>query len=302
MDKRELMVTIRCLAFNQESYIRQCLEGFVMQKTNFRFEAIVHDDASTDGTAAIIKEYAEKYPDIIKPIFETENQYSKRDGSIRRIMNEHTYGKYVALCEGDDYWIDPLKLQKQVDFLENHSDYSMCFHKVKVFRQTNNVNKSCLKLFNHLEEREYTGEEILGKWTVPTASVLFKKGIQTPPDKRFLYGDIILFLSCVEVGKIFCLNDTMSIYRRHEGGISYKRVHFKKYIDNYDAIVENFGVKYEEVAYKCKISSYVKCLIGSRHNIKYVWEILKDVCENKCFVVFCRTFIKSVFSALLKKI
>lgn len=95
-----LMVTIRCIAYNHEPYIRQCLEGFVIQKTNFRFEAIVHDDASTDGTAAIIREYAEKYPNIIKPIFETENQYSKRDGSLRRIMDSHTRGKYVAMCEG----------------------------------------------------------------------------------------------------------------------------------------------------------------------------------------------------------
>lgn len=117
-EEQPLMVTIRCITYNHEPYIRQCLEGFIMQKTNFRFEAIVHDDASTDGTANIIREYAEKYPDIIKPIFETENQYSKLDGSIQRIMSEHIHGKYVAMCEGDDYWIDPLKLQKQVDFLE----------------------------------------------------------------------------------------------------------------------------------------------------------------------------------------
>ena len=127
-NQQPLMVTIRCIAYNQERYIRDCLEGFVMQKTNFRFEAIVHDDASTDGTAAIIKEYAEKYPDIIKPILETENQYSKHDGSLQRIMAEGCKGKYVAFCEGDDYWTDPLKLQKQVDFLESHPDYSLCFH------------------------------------------------------------------------------------------------------------------------------------------------------------------------------
>ena len=122
-ENEPLMVTILCLVYNHESYIRQCLEGFVMQKTNFRFEAIVHDDASTDGTAAIIREYAEKYPDIIKPIFETENQYSKGDGSLGRIMTAHTHGKYVAICEGDDYWIDPLKLQRQVDFLEGNPEY-----------------------------------------------------------------------------------------------------------------------------------------------------------------------------------
>ena len=124
-DTEALMVTVRCTAYNHESYIQQCLEGFVIQKTNFRFEVIVHDDASTDGTVTIIQEYAEKYPNIIKPIFETENQYSKRDGSLARIMDEHTHGKYVAFCEGDDYWVDPLKLQKQVDFLETHPEYGM---------------------------------------------------------------------------------------------------------------------------------------------------------------------------------
>ena len=130
-DTRPLMVSIWCITYNHEPYIRQCLEGFVMQKTNFRFEAIVHDDASTDGTAAIVREYAEKYPDIIKPIFEIENQYSKGDGSLDRIMEEVCTGKYVAFCEGDDYWIDPLKLQKQVDYLESHPEYSMCFHNAK---------------------------------------------------------------------------------------------------------------------------------------------------------------------------
>ena len=117
-----LMVTVRCCTFNQVRYIRDCLNGFVMQKTNFRFEAIVHDDASTDGNADIIKEYGEKYPDVIKPILETENQWSKRDGSLGRIMDQNTHGKYVAWCEGDDYWIDPLKLQKQVDLLEAHPE------------------------------------------------------------------------------------------------------------------------------------------------------------------------------------
>ena len=126
-ENEPLMVTILCLVYNHESYIRQCLEGFVMQKTNFRFEAIVHDDASTDGTAAIIREYAEKYPDIIKPIFETENQYSKGDGSLGRIMTAHTHGKYVEICEGDDYWIDPLKLQRQVDFLEGNPEYVLTY-------------------------------------------------------------------------------------------------------------------------------------------------------------------------------
>ena len=99
------LVAIKCTVYNHEPYLCDCLEGFVMQQTNFPFVAIVHDDASTDGSAAIIHEYEEKYPDIIKPIYETENQYSKRDGSVGRIMDEAidaTGAKYVAMCEGDD--------------------------------------------------------------------------------------------------------------------------------------------------------------------------------------------------------
>ena len=99
------VVAIKCLAYNHEPYIRECLEGFVMQQTNFRFVAIVHDDASTDKTADIIREYETKYPEIIKPIYETENQYSKHDGSLGRIMDaaiDATRAKYIALCEGDD--------------------------------------------------------------------------------------------------------------------------------------------------------------------------------------------------------
>ena len=142
MKKEELMVTIHCLVYNHKPYLRQCLDGFVMQKTNFRFEAIVHDDASTDGSTEIIREYAEKYPEIIKPIIETENQYSKHDGSIGRIMEAHTYGKYVAICEGDDYWIDPLKLQKQVDFLNNNLDYSLVHTSFKRFIQSTNKFES----------------------------------------------------------------------------------------------------------------------------------------------------------------
>ena len=124
------LVVIKCAVYNHEPYLRDCLEGFVMQQTNFPFVAIVHDDASTDNSAAIIREYEEKYPDIIKPIYETENQYSKCDGSLGRIMNatiEATGAKYVAMCEGDDYWTDPLKLQKQVDFMEANEEYGLCY-------------------------------------------------------------------------------------------------------------------------------------------------------------------------------
>lgn len=170
MDDNKILLSIRCLVYNHEPFLRQCLDGFVMQKTNFRFEAIVHDDASTDGSAAIIREYAEKYPDIIKPIYETENQYSKHDGSLGRIMNAACKGKYIAVCEGDDYWIDPLKLQKQVDFMESHPDYSMCFHRARIENETSKTEFyiNC----STIEDRDYSGDELLLNWTVPTASII----------------------------------------------------------------------------------------------------------------------------------
>lgn len=117
------LVSIDCTTYNHENFIRDAIEGFLMQKTTFPVEILIHDDASTDKTASIVREYEEKYPHLIKPIYQTENQYSKRDGSIGRIQRGRARGKYVALCEGDDYWTDPLKLQKQVDFLENNKDY-----------------------------------------------------------------------------------------------------------------------------------------------------------------------------------
>lgn len=131
------LVSIRCLVYNHEPYLRQCLDGFVMQQTTFPFEAIIHDDASTDGSAAIIREYAEKYPDIIKPIYETDNQYSKHDGSLARIMDAamHPGSKYVASCEGDDYWTDPNKLQMQVDVMEADEQIGLVHTFARVFDQ-----------------------------------------------------------------------------------------------------------------------------------------------------------------------
>ena len=126
IDNGKPLVSIFCLTYNHAPYIRQCLDGFLMQKTTFVYEVIINDDASTDGTTEIIREYEEKYPDIIKPIYHEENLYSKGErGFWNRYCLPRSKGKYVALCEGDDYWIDPYKLQKQVDLLENNVDYGL---------------------------------------------------------------------------------------------------------------------------------------------------------------------------------
>lgn len=255
------LVAIRCITYNHEPYIRDALEGFVMQKTSFPFVAIVHDDASTDGTAAIIREYAEKYPDIIKPIYETENQYSKHDGSLGRIMNEAcdtTGAKYNAMCEGDDYWTDPLKLQKQVDFLESHPDYSMCFHEASIANETN-IEFS----YPDITEGNYSSEEVFKNWMVPTASIVFcKDRCIRPIDKRFISGDIVLILSCAKFGKIYGLHKKMCTYRVTNTGATIARLqnpikHYISEINHYKAIYEHFP-EITKSAFKKKLSdSYI---------------------------------------------
>lgn len=216
----QLMVTIRCLTYNHEPYIRQCLEGFVMQKTNFPFEAIVHDDASTDGTAAIIREYAEKYPDIIKPILETENQYSKHDGSLGRILDAHTHGKYIALCEGDDYWTDPYKLQKQVDFLESHPDFVMCSHRYdRYHEEEHRLEKDPDETF---EGAVYDLKNLIGgKWLTQTLTVMYRRSALDLKEYE-TYGmsmDIILLYALLKRGNGYCFPDVMGVYRYHNGGV-----------------------------------------------------------------------------------
>lgn len=129
-DNNGVGVSILCLAYNHEKYIKDAIEGFLMQKTNFPMEIIINEDCSTDGTAGIIRDYELKYPEIIKPIYHKKNVYSQGININAEYMLPLARGKYVALCDGDDYWTDPYKLQKQYDALENHPECLMCLHQV----------------------------------------------------------------------------------------------------------------------------------------------------------------------------
>lgn len=122
-----IMVSVICLTYNHKNYIEQCLRGFINQKTDFPVEVLVHDDCSTDGTTVLVRQYEQKYPDLIKGVYEQENQYSKGIRITLDLMLPLAKGKYIAFCEGDDYWIDESKLQMQVDFMEAHQECTLCF-------------------------------------------------------------------------------------------------------------------------------------------------------------------------------
>lgn len=216
------LVSICSITYNHAPYIRQCLDGFLMQKTKFRYEIIIHDDASTDGTTEIIKEYAEKHPDLITPIFQKENQYSKGiRGMFPRFCFPHAKGKYIALCEGDDYWTDPLKLQKQVDFLESHPDYVMCSHRFKLYMQKEGIYKD-----------DWYGEVpngityelkslIHGFWFHVPLTVMFRRDILCLAEyEKYPYSkDATLFFHLLQKGRGFMIPEFMGMYRVHSGGV-----------------------------------------------------------------------------------
>lgn len=233
--KDDILVAIYCLAFNHEPYIRECLDGFIMQKTNFKFVAIVHDDASTDATAAIIREYAEKYPDIIKPILETENQYSKNDGSLGRIMDtaiEVTGAKYVAMCEGDDYWIDPYKLQKQVDILENDETLIACATNTITVSNTGEVLSEYKEnIVKDNKEGRYNLRDFMHTThQYPTASVLYRRKEENKIreycriTRNPFFGDWNLWIALHIIGDFYYIDDTTVAYRINPTSVTHSNV------------------------------------------------------------------------------
>lgn len=174
------LVSICCLTYNHAPFIQKCLDGFLMQKTTFPIEILIHDDASTDGTDEIIKEYTRRYPNVIFPLFEEENKYSH--GYAGKMDIEFNYlraqGNYIAYCEGDDYWTDPYKLQKQVDFMESKPDCSVCFTRTKHLNYSTGIitEDNCSEFFNDgIDKFEITKDIFFKKWYTQPLSMVFKK-------------------------------------------------------------------------------------------------------------------------------
>ena len=170
---QDYKVVIKCFTYNQEKYIEDALKGFVRQKTNFPFCAIVVDDCSTDGNVEIIKRYEREYPDIIKGIYLPVNMYGNPE-KRKYVEPWENAAQYIAICEGDDYWINDYKLQRQVDFLDSHPDYMMHFHNAIVHYENHSMPDYVMRNF---VSGDFNTLRLFEKWLLPFASVVFRKSL-----------------------------------------------------------------------------------------------------------------------------
>lgn len=217
------LVSISCLTYNHAPFIRETLEGFLMQETTFPVEILIHDDASTDDTVEIIKEYKERFDNLIFPIYQSENQYSQGvRGMMARFNFSRARGKYIALCEGDDHWLDPLKLQKQVEFLETNKGYSACFTNAIMLNEMNNTSATYVTF---ITEGDVSMEKIIeiGGYIYPTASLMIQSEVirkDVLKDLlRDLAGDTAIIINAALHGKVYFFDQTTTIYRRWQGGL-----------------------------------------------------------------------------------
>jgi glycosyltransferase involved in cell wall biosynthesis len=229
------VVSICCITFNHVNYIRDCINGFISQKTDFLIEILIFDDASTDGTQEIIKEYSSKYSNIIT-FLQKENQWSKKKYGLIDWLFPSAKGKYIALCEGDDYWTDHLKLQKQVDFLEKNHNYVMCYHRVHILENQVLID-DILNCKNISNLSSYNDLLCFGKY-MQTCSVVYRNTIPLFPFNKVNFtNDYILWFWVSQFGNIYRIDQVMAVYRIGSGIWSVKSS-FDKRLESLNALIE----------------------------------------------------------------
>lgn len=312
------LVSIRCATYNHELYISDALDGFLSQITTFPFEIIVHDDASKDDTAKIVENYEKKYPKIIKAIYEKENQYSKHDGSLTRIINNACRGKYVAFCEGDDYWIDENKLQNQVEFLEKHNTFSAYYCNVNGVDLNNNEMNYVYKIYplynTHIIEKNnsnYIG--LIGQTaTCVIRNELLKK---YPFDVSLeCNGDIFYSTIARAAGDVFYSEKKMAAHRKCFSGSSWTAqnlgknmiLHYYKSAQNimdYSSCILNKTYLNRNFFLACLIFQSLKVFLEKRNQYnKETFIAVLKLCDFKglLFFYFIKALIFKVFNKFVK--
>jgi glycosyltransferase involved in cell wall biosynthesis len=233
-DPETPLVSIICLVFNHARHVEHTLQGFLDQEVDFPVEILIHDDASTDGTADIIREYVLKHPEIIKPVFQTENQYTKGI-SPESFLTPRARGRYLAFCEGDDYWTDPQKLQKQVSILERDPNVGLVYTDHSVYMEDSGTTISSYidSQFPHLQTgiieppSGYVFEKLLLKNFVSTLTVVLRRSIFIEAREQLvgwlptkILRDFAYWLEVSRRCHFFYLDDVTAMYRIHKGTMS----------------------------------------------------------------------------------
>lgn len=243
------VVSISCITYNQKDYIQDALDSFLDQETDFPFEILVHDDCSTDGTTEIIREYEKRYPDIVKPMYEEINQYLNfGTGGTLEWNLPRARGKYLAMCEGDDFWVDNRKLQKQVDFLEKNPEYGMCYTDFNILYQTTGVLEKSLFTTDPVRyRREYPSPEawVIRNGYVAPPSWLMR--ISAMPKDRIPTNDgtFVIFTHFLATSKVKCLPFVSATYRILEESAA----HSKSYERMYQRMKTLLEVKFRLIDY-----------------------------------------------------
>lgn len=298
------LVSICCLTFNHEQFIRQCLDGFLMQQTTFPIEILIHDDASTDHTETILREYEKQYPDKVFPLYETQNKYQQGYGG--RMDIEFNYkrarGKYIAYCEGDDYWTDPHKLQKQVDFMETPPDYSVCFHRCQHLNTyTGQLSADhCGPYFAHGEEAvDISLEMFFEQWITQPLTMMFRRSSFTPQwQKQYKhYRDMHEIYHLLTVGKGRLFSFVGGVYRYHAGGVN-SMITARQYCENSYLIDREFyQINRTPLAKKNYLNTLASCITYyAKHNtaraIQMTWRHLITSHDLHAFAKFALFIIK----------
>ena len=292
------IVSICCTTYNHEDYIKDAIKSFLMQKTNFSFEILIRDDYSTDNTALIIKSYAKKYPKIIKPIFEQENTYSK---GIRPLLALHKLakGKFIAICEGDDYWITKTRLQRQVDFLKTHDDYYIVLGKSLIKKRDEVIS------YESRWDTKRTDFDVLDyicKMFGHTSTICCRNHFhdwQVDTAFKCLQGDqhFVLFQSLPHCDKIKYFDEVLSVYRDHPGGVT-KRAHnlnIDNSVNSYINILKDFD-NYSNGIYSTAISYRIKEMQKLTELIKAHSLLLKSIVLLKNLPIFIKYLMKKYFA------
>lgn len=301
------LVHTRTMTFMHEDYIRDCIEGILMQKTTFPIQVLIHDDASNDNTIEIVKEYEQKYPSLIKAYYQKENSYSKPDKHLRReSFMLWRIGKYEAICEGDDYWIDPLKLQKQVDFLENNEDYGLVATSTKIYIEKRDKYKN-----NKLKEADYSFEDFILGNRISTLTSCFRTDLLmeylkniNPYEQRWYLGDYPMWIYMSKKMKVKFLPDITAVYRKREESMSNTNNLDKQFfIEKQKHLIRNFFKNYfdcsPDLKNKIDLVSYreAEIIAVKLNDREYCKEILSFYNKNKYYGLsfFLKLYLKNPY-------